>query len=582
MAKVNRSKVIKSTHRAHGKLKGPVKVLRPSHEREVSPKQAAQQKRDPDKITFLGAALAFVFYSLMLWGILIVFNAPFAPAIAAGVTAAAMYFLVKKWGKELTMISAHMFFSFAAYTLIVLPVLVFKTGVFLYGVPVAAFKILLVGGAILLAGAVEYFLKPYGFYENKGKITGYWVTVAIIALLMPVLLNLLLGNMITAKVKEAEKQGVIADTAKLFGPEPFGDNCNEEMDKFNATGPYKEVEKDLKQIKNFNLFLNGNWGPQERALASALVKKYSREQKAMREMLIRNNYYYDFDKEVYKKQFCSYSEENPYNFLFYARLALLDAKLQILSGKFWDGRVTLMSTVKVYEALQSEKTIFAFLTANSILRSQLYALSSLYAIGGSKGIAKHVLASQEESRDKEFYKSANSIVFSRETLERRKFFECSSKMANPVIQFLYKWSVLNLCRDTAYYKRAAYFAKEGSLTPGKKYLEMGSKAPYAISGYIMDTGIYDSGRLFDTQRRLLDLVFAAYDYKGKTGKFPANAGEFIDFGVDKPLLFDPFSPKDMFRVKETKQGILIYSVGENRKDDNGSVENNDDIGFYVY
>jgi hypothetical protein len=73
----------------------------------------------------------------------------------------------------------------------------------------------------------------------------------------------------------------------------------------------------------------------------------------------------------------------------------------------------------------------------------------------------------------------------------------------------------------------------------------------------------------DARRKGL-LIFAVIkQYEKRTGKYPKNLKELISQKIIAELPIDPFSGKD-FRYKTKKDDWILYSIGENLKDDGGS------------
>ena len=69
-------------------------------------------------------------------------------------------------------------------------------------------------------------------------------------------------------------------------------------------------------------------------------------------------------------------------------------------------------------------------------------------------------------------------------------------------------------------------------------------------------------------------------YKERYGKYPEKI-QLLTPEILTSLPYDPFTGKE-FIYKKEKDGVLIYSLGENEKDDNGIFDrktNKDDIGW---
>lgn len=75
------------------------------------------------------------------------------------------------------------------------------------------------------------------------------------------------------------------------------------------------------------------------------------------------------------------------------------------------------------------------------------------------------------------------------------------------------------------------------------------------------------------------LAVAAERYRLKHGHWPQRSDDLLpDFLSVVP--FDPFDGKPL-RTKRTEQGIIIYSVGDNGRDDAGDLQNSRDRGLYL-
>src|SRR5262249_13200606 len=71
----------------------------------------------------------------------------------------------------------------------------------------------------------------------------------------------------------------------------------------------------------------------------------------------------------------------------------------------------------------------------------------------------------------------------------------------------------------------------------------------------------------DATRGVVRLGMAAAAYKAKHKKYPEKLAELVpDFIAEVPL--DPFDGRPM-RLRQEKGGIVIYSIGRDRKDDGG-------------
>ena len=73
-----------------------------------------------------------------------------------------------------------------------------------------------------------------------------------------------------------------------------------------------------------------------------------------------------------------------------------------------------------------------------------------------------------------------------------------------------------------------------------------------------------------TEIGLAQLCVALKLYKKKYGGYPDSLGK-LEGAVLKTLPKDPFTGNDYIYRKE-KKGFLLYSLGENKKDDGGSEE----------
>ena len=77
-----------------------------------------------------------------------------------------------------------------------------------------------------------------------------------------------------------------------------------------------------------------------------------------------------------------------------------------------------------------------------------------------------------------------------------------------------------------------------------------------------------------THREATLTILAALRFQKEKGKFPDNLEELVAAGYLTKLPQDPFSPGPL-TYKKTADGFLLYSWGENLKDDNGQVARNE-------
>ena len=63
-------------------------------------------------------------------------------------------------------------------------------------------------------------------------------------------------------------------------------------------------------------------------------------------------------------------------------------------------------------------------------------------------------------------------------------------------------------------------------------------------------------------------------FQKEKGKYPDNLEEMVKAGYLTKLPHDPFSPGPL-TYKKTEDGFLLYSWGENLKDDDGEVVRNE-------
>ncbi|MGB7582428.1 MAG: hypothetical protein WBL85_08290 [Sedimentisphaerales bacterium] len=73
-----------------------------------------------------------------------------------------------------------------------------------------------------------------------------------------------------------------------------------------------------------------------------------------------------------------------------------------------------------------------------------------------------------------------------------------------------------------------------------------------------------------TQREATLTILAALRFQKEKGKFPDNLDELVKAGYLTKLPVDPFSPGSL-TYKKTADGFLLYSWGENLKDDDGQI-----------
>src|SRR5262249_16200321 len=71
----------------------------------------------------------------------------------------------------------------------------------------------------------------------------------------------------------------------------------------------------------------------------------------------------------------------------------------------------------------------------------------------------------------------------------------------------------------------------------------------------------------DVARDLVRLAVAATTYKAKHGKYPGTLSELVpEFVPEVPA--DPFDGRPM-RLRREGDGVVLYSIGRDRKDDGG-------------
>jgi hypothetical protein len=69
-------------------------------------------------------------------------------------------------------------------------------------------------------------------------------------------------------------------------------------------------------------------------------------------------------------------------------------------------------------------------------------------------------------------------------------------------------------------------------------------------------------------------VLALLRYEKEKGKYPVNLNELVEKGYLESIPIDPFSGKP-FVYKNTGDDFILYSVGEDFKDDGGEVYRDD-------
>jgi hypothetical protein len=79
---------------------------------------------------------------------------------------------------------------------------------------------------------------------------------------------------------------------------------------------------------------------------------------------------------------------------------------------------------------------------------------------------------------------------------------------------------------------------------------------------------------FKTRREATLTILAVLRYQKEKGKYPDTLEELVKAGYLTKLPHDPFSPGPL-TYKKTEDGFLLYSWGENLKDDNGEVVRNE-------
>jgi hypothetical protein len=77
-----------------------------------------------------------------------------------------------------------------------------------------------------------------------------------------------------------------------------------------------------------------------------------------------------------------------------------------------------------------------------------------------------------------------------------------------------------------------------------------------------------------TQRRGLLIVIALSRYKKENGKYPISLKELVEKGYLESMPIDPFSGRPLV-YKKTEDDFILYSVGEDFKDDGGEIFRDD-------
>lgn len=127
----------------------------------------------------------------------------------------------------------------------------------------------------------------------------------------------------------------------------------------------------------------------------------------------------------------------------------------------------------------------------------------------------------------------------------------------------------------------AFAAREDAVTKHDRELETSKRLDTILARIFTPIyiGSFTAEAKAEATWRSLRAGLAAVEYRNRTGRYPEK------LPVSGPLSMDPFSEQPLI-YKRTNEGFLVYSVGENKKDDGGTFQktgdsNDIDFGFGV-
>lgn len=390
------------------------------------------------------------------------------------------------------------------------------------------------------------------------------------------------------KIKDINKKGLPVSYKEFDSPVPEGKN---------AAFLLEELAKKLPQdYKDKSFMIEGIFGNKENYPDFLILKKWTQEQKKLvRSLPIKNKYLQEYNRileETDYYRFVDFANVGKKGILTnfprftlaieFSRQQALLAKLDILEGNYNAAlkKHTLIAKTSRYYASEKDliskmvsiacanigiSVIFCLVNAGLPAKQALNASKEyefLFKDNVKEGLCLELVEQIEYYRlfIKEKTKNFNKKDFHDiKNFTIASFLEDASGMVFPLFlkTFVYMEKVIlnNNINETDFKKLSIwplYYAVE--VIP--RYRDMYEKQEeirFLIKG--------------------VKILAAAKEYYTKTGGIPESPEVLQKYGLTEEEIKDPLSNDGGFiKFKKIKEGLVIYSVGANRIDDNGEIE----------
>jgi len=400
--------------------------------------------------------------------------------------------------------------------------------------------------------------------------------------------NSIYDKIIYRQLESMKKNGYPTKLSDLYRNIPEDQNAAKPLEVIGRkmTNKLTSIFGDLPEVKLNYLLIADKWDENKNKKAEAIISDFSNTFNEIESILEKHKYY----------QYVNYleAEKNPFSIpipdLKVFRLFCLRGLSNFRNGKVYLLWKDMRTNLKLLNLISQDKGLVPQ-KASSII-GLTTAETILTAMGeDSKLIPPNDIIDELLRLRKENFIFEGLQTQRAEELARLAKIQENFSFLGKIFYKYNGMTKLNMIASNNYWLKILSLNQSSikNIESKRKILDKDLKnTPFWPLGFHWAV-TYRAGNLYlnevrdDTYIQILAVATAIRKYKMLNKKYPQKLSELVPKYLTSDLIIDRFSEKELV-YKLTKNGFLLYSVGRNFKDDNGTFgyyKPNNDIGILI-